>query len=299
MYGVGFLIFYYPILSFVNEFWIERRGMAYGILCASSGVSGIVMPFAIEAMLTKYGYPTTLRAVALGLAILTAPLIPLLKGRLPPSEQSIAGRTDWSCLKKPLFWVYCTSNVIQGLGYFFPSLYLPSYATSIGLRSAQGALLLALLSVSQVLGQFSFGYLSDHKLPLNLLVITSTLTSAVASLVVWGLARSLSVLIIFTLIYGFFGAGYVAMWARMGSAVSDEPTAALATFSLFCFGKGIGNVAAGPISASLIQPVIAIGSYGAMKYQAVILFSGSCMLCSAVSVGAWYVRPKRLATMAR
>ena len=299
MYGVGFLIFYYPILSFVNEFWIERRGMAYGILCASSGVSGIVMPFAIEAMLTKYGYPTTLRAVALGLAILTAPLIPLLKGRLPPSEQSIAGRTDWSCLKKPLFWVYCTSNVIQGLGYFFPSLYLPSYATSIGLRSAQGALLLALLSVSQVLGQFSFGYLSDHKLPLNLLVITSTLTSAVASLVVWGLARSLSVLIIFTLIYGFFGAGYVAMWARMGSAVSDEPTAALATFSLFCFGKGIGNVAAGPISASLIQPVIAIGSYGAMKYQAVILFGGSCMLCSAVSVGAWYVRPKRLATMAR
>lgn len=30
MYGVGFLIFYYPILSFVNEFWIARRGMAYG-----------------------------------------------------------------------------------------------------------------------------------------------------------------------------------------------------------------------------------------------------------------------------
>ena len=36
MYGIGFLIFYYPILSFVNEFWIERRGMAYGILPSGS-----------------------------------------------------------------------------------------------------------------------------------------------------------------------------------------------------------------------------------------------------------------------
>jgi MFS family permease len=101
--------------------------------------------------------------------------------------------------------------MIQGLGYFFPSLYLPSYATSIGLSSAQGTLLLALLSVSRVLGQFSFGYLSDHKLPLNLLVITSTLISAIASLALWGLARSLAVLLLFSFIYGFFGAGYAAM----------------------------------------------------------------------------------------
>ncbi|KAG0650380.1 Riboflavin transporter MCH5 [Hyphodiscus hymeniophilus] len=294
MYGVGFLIFYYPILSFVNEYWVERRGMAYGILCASSGVSGIVMPFAIESMLNGYGYKTTLRAIAIGLAVLTVPLIPFLNGRLPASEHSNGGRTDWGCLKKPLFWVYCTSNVIQGLGYFFPSLYLPSYATSIGLRSAHGALLLAIFSVSQVLGQFSFGYVSDHRLPLNLLIITSTLISATACLALWGLARSLAVLVVFSFVYGFFAAGYVAMWARMGSAVTEEPTAALATFSLFCFGKGVGNVAAGPISASLIRSDLVIGSYGAMKYKAIILFTGTCMLCSAISVVTWSTRSKML-----
>lgn len=292
MYGIGFLILYYPILNFVNEFWIERRGMAHGIMCASSGVSGIMMPFACEAMLNKYGYPTTLRAIAIGLAVLTGPLLPLLKGRLPHSEYSTAGRTDWSFLKKSLFWVYCTSNAIQGLGYFFPSLYLPSYATAIGLSSSDGALLLALLSISQVLGQLSFGYLSDHRLNLNLLITISTVISAIASLALWGLARSLGVLIIFSFIYGFFGAGYVAMWARMGSAVSNEPTAALATYSLFCVGKGVGNVVAGPISASLIRPITEIGSYGVMKYKAIILFTGACMLGSTVSVVAWYVRQK-------
>ena len=195
--------------------------------------------------------------------------------------------------KKPLFWVYCTSNIIQGLGYFFPSLYLPSYATSIGLSSAEGALLLALLSVSQVLGQLSFGYLSDHRLNLNLLITISTLVSAIASLALWGSARSLAILIVFSFVYGFFGAGYVAMWARMASAVSNEPMSALATYSLFCFGKGVGNVVAGPISASLIQPITELGSYGVMKYRSVVLFTGACMLGSTVSIVAWYVRQKR------
>ncbi|KAH7383518.1 major facilitator superfamily domain-containing protein [Cadophora sp. MPI-SDFR-AT-0126] len=292
MYGLGFLIFYYPIISFVNEFWIARRGMAYGILCASSGVSGIVMPFAVEGLLAKYGYQTTLRIIAIALVVLTGPLIPLLKGRLPPSAHASAGKTNWQALRSPVFWVYCTSNVAQGLGYFFPSLYLPSYATAIGLTGTQGALVLALLSVSQVVGQSTFGYLSDTRVPLNLLILISTLVSGLATLALWGLAQSLAALIMFALVYGFFGAGYVAMWARMGSAVSEEPTAALATFSLFCFGKGMGNVAAGPLSAALIRKGVVVGTYGIMRYKSVIVFTGSCMLGSAVSVGAWWMKGK-------
>jgi hypothetical protein len=67
----------------VNEFWVVRRGMAYGLLCSASGVSGVVMPFIIEALLQKYDYPKMLRAIATALFVLTGPLIPLPKGRLP------------------------------------------------------------------------------------------------------------------------------------------------------------------------------------------------------------------------
>lgn len=290
MYGFGFVIFYYPIISMVNGFWVARRGMAYGFLCSASGVSGVVFPFGLKALLHRYGYPTTLRVIAIGLFILTGPLIPLLKGRLPPSAHAAVGRTDWSFLKTPLFWIYTASNLTQGLGYFFPSLYLPSYATAIGLTSTQGALLLALMSVSQVLGQLTFGYLSDRKLPLNLLTLASTFISAVAVLALWGLAHSFPLLVVFALVYGFFGAGYVAMWARMGTAVSSEPTAAFAIFGLFCFQKGVGNVLAGPISGALITGMVRFGSYGVSRYEAVVVFTGVCMLVSAACVGMWQVK---------
>lgn len=290
MYGVGFITFYYPILSMVNEFWIARRGMAYGLLCSASGVSGAALPFCMEKLLHEYGYPITLRITAGGLFVLTAPLIPLLKGRIPESETSAAGRTDWSFLRRPLFWVYGASNLAMGLGYFFPSLYIPSYATSNGMSSTQGAILLAMMSISQVLGQFSFGYLSDRNLSLNLLTASSTLIAAAAVYACWGLAHSFKLLIIFALIYGFFGAGYTAMWCRMGTAISNDSTAAFASFGLLCFGKGVGNVLAGPLSGALLAKAVDSETYGTMRYKSVVLFTGSCMFLSAAIIPLCYLK---------
>ncbi|KAK7890352.1 hypothetical protein LTR67_008238 [Exophiala xenobiotica] len=294
MYGVGFTVFYYPIIAMVNEFWVARRGMAYGILCSSSGVSGVVIPFLLETSLNRFGLSTTLRAVAIGLALVTGPLIPLLKGRIPISEQSSVapvGRTDRGFLQVPLFWIYSVSNLMQGLGYFFPSLYLPSYATTLGMSSKMGALLLAIMSVFQVLGQFSFGYLSDRRFSVNVLTLTSTLVSATAILTLWGLAQNFSLLCIFAVVYGFFGAGYTAMWARMGTSVTSDTTAAFTAFGLFNFGKGLGNVFAGPIGANLLIDSVNSVEYGAAKYKAVVLFTGSCMLASAASATAAYFKP--------
>jgi predicted MFS family arabinose efflux permease len=291
MYGIGFIIFYYPILSMVDEFWVRRRGMAYGLLCSASGASGAVTPLVLQVLLRKYGYRTTLRAVAVMLVVLTDPLIPLLKGRIDHQRNS-SPRTDWSFLKKQLFWTYSASNILMGVGYFFPSLYIPSYATSIGLSTTQGALLLSLMSISQVVGQFTFGYLSDKKSSLNTLIIVSLSVAGTATLSAWGLARSIVPLIFFVLLYGFFGAGYTALWARMVSTVSDEPSASQAMFGLFCCGKGVGNIFAGPIGAGLLDLSGAGGGYGHGIYKAVVIFTGVSLLLSAGSLTAIYIRPK-------
>ncbi|KAK0347786.1 hypothetical protein LTR91_004516 [Friedmanniomyces endolithicus] len=289
LYGVGFTIFYYPILSMVNEFWIARRGMAYGFICSASGVSGAAMPLCIHFLLQKYGYQTTLRIMAAGLFVLTGPLIPLLKGRVPETASSSSPRTDWTFLKTPLFWTYSVSNLAMGLGYFFPSLYLPTYATSNGLSSTHGVLLLAAMSISQVVGQLSFGYLSDRKLPLNVLTVSSTLVASIAVYTCWGLAHTFGVLLAFALIYGFFGAGYTATWARMGTTISSEPTAAFAVFGLLNLGKGVGDVLAGPIGGALLMKRVEVGSYGTMDFAAVVLFAGSCMFTSAATISLCYV----------
>lgn len=289
LYGLGFLILCYPILSLLNEYWIERRGMAYGVLCSASGISGAFLPFALDASLARFGYRTTLRGVAVGLAVLTGPLIPLFRSRVPVAmTENGEMAMEWGVVKRPLFWVYVVGSTLQGFGFFFPLLFLPSYATSIGLSSLLAAALLALISVSQVFGQFCFGYASDRQIPLEVLALVSTLPSGVVVLTLWGLGKSLGPLVVFALLYGFFASGYVGLWVRMGTALSKEPTTALAMFGVFAFGKGIGNILAGPISAVLIRETVDIRGYGAARYERVVEFTGACMLGSASVSALWF-----------
>lgn len=208
--------------------------MAFGIITSAAGASGIAMPLIIEALLNKYGHRTTQRAIAIAMVLLTGPLIPLLRSRLPPSHASAGTRTDWSFATKPLFLVYCFANLAQGLGFFFPSLFLPSYASSIGLSARDGTMLLSIMSAGQVVGQWTFGLLSD-KVCLNPLVLLSTLATALACSTSWGFAHQLAPLVVFAILFGFFAYGFSSMRARMGTAMSEEPTAALATFGILTF----------------------------------------------------------------
>ncbi|KAH8597746.1 major facilitator superfamily domain-containing protein [Bisporella sp. PMI_857] len=294
MYGVGFVTLTYPIVSMVDEWWIARKGMAFGMISAASGASGVVMPFIIEALLKRYGYKTALRAIAVSMVLLTGPLLPLLKGRLPPAEQSAMAKTNWNFLKKPLFSVFSFSVFLQGLGFFFPPLYLPSHAAAIGLLPTQGALLLAVMSIAQVFGQFAFGYLSDKNISVSILAVTCSIISAIASLTFWGLAHSLAPLVVFSIVYGFFAYGYTTMRVAMGKAVSDDPTAAVATYAILVFVQGIGNILAGPISAALLLPYTEKTGYGIGRYKTLVIFTGSCIFFSAVVIALWHARPKRV-----
>ncbi|THX77251.1 major facilitator superfamily transporter [Aureobasidium pullulans] len=287
-YGTGFLIFYYPILSMVDEYWIAKRGMAYGILCAASGFSGAFMPFILQSLLHMYGWRITLRAVAVALTIATGPLIPLLEGRLPESRATIRRKINWKFLESSTFWIYSTANLLQGFGYFFPALYLPSFASSLGLGANSGAILLAIMSISQVAGQFTFGYLSDRKVPVNILALLSTTMAAIACLAIWRNASSLPILVVFAIFYGFFGAGFTATWARITSAITEDIVTAPMVFGLLNFGKGVGNVLAGPIGGILVSDSAGIQDGG--NYRLVILFTGVCMVASACVICSRYCK---------
>ena len=215
-----------------------------------------------------------------------------MKRRLPPSHASAVPRTNWSFASQPLFIVYCIANFAQGLGFFFPSLFLPSYATTVGLSAKQGAMLLALMGLAQMLGQWAFGILSDN-LGLHLLMVVSTLIAAVSAFTLWGFAHELARLVVFALLFGFFAYGFCSLRARMGMAVSEEPSAALAMFGILVGCQGVGNVLVGPISVRLLQGAVKRDGYGLVRYKSMVIFTGACMIMSAVSVLAWYARVPR------
>lgn len=295
MYGLGFVVLTYPILNMLSEWWVARRGMAFGLISAASGLTGIVMPLILEALLRRYGHRITLRACAVAMVFLTGPLMPLLKGRSPTSRAADVAvstsssipersrqrpRTDWSFLRKPLFWTYGTATAIQGVGFFIPPVFVPSYAESIGLSATRGALLLAVMATAQTVGQFVLGWLSDGTLlPTSFLTSGCCVVAALATTTLWGLGKSLPTLIMYSIFYGFFAFGFGTLRVAMGRAVSSEQSTVLATYSAFVFLQGIGNVMVGPIAAGLISGTINLAEYGASRYKETVIFvAASSML---------------------
>ena len=289
-YSIGVTLMLFPIISMLNEWFVVKRGLAFGIMCAATGLSGTAMPFVLAILLVKYGYPTTLRAFAVGMAVLTGPCLPLLKGRFPASHSSVNRETDLSFLKRPLFYFFAISGFLQGLGFFFPIIFLPSYAHSIGYSPSIGALLLALVSLAQLFGQIVIGWLSDKRVSVQILAFVLPFIAGVATLTLWGLGRSLPPLILFSLLYGFFGGGYVVLWAKMGQELGNDPNIGLVTFGIFAFLKGIGNVITGPISAELLLPNTNVQEYGLEKYRWIVSYCGICMLASSMIMVVFYVR---------
>jgi len=162
-----------------------------------------------------------------------------------------------------------------------PWLTCLAYASDLSLSTTQGALILALMNITQVFGQVGIGYLSDH-MSSYILLFGSTICSAVVVFLSWGFSNGFSQLLTFCLLYGLSAGGYSVLYCRFVTALTDEPAMGLFVYSIFEFERGLGNILAGPISSSLISKSIDGHAYGIAKYERLIIFVGVTFLVSSL-----------------
>lgn len=122
MYAVGGSVAYSPCMLFINEWFVARRGLAYGIMWAGNGLAGVVLPLLLEFLLDRFGYQTTLRIWTGVLFAVSAPLVWFIKPRVPVGPGAIKARPwDLRFWSLKVFLVYQFCNVVEASGYFLPS----------------------------------------------------------------------------------------------------------------------------------------------------------------------------------
>lgn len=206
---------------------------------------------------------------------------------------------DLSFLNQRTFWLYQVPSVIQSIVAPLPSLWLPSFASSMGpgVPESAGPLAVALLNLASCCGFVLTGRLVDRH-HVSWAILVCTLGSTVAVFGAWGCAgtREPTLLYLFAVLFGLFGAGYPGHWT--GCACDMRRTAPnLSTglvISLLCAGKGVGSVLAGPVSEALLfsegeawrDAGLAYGS----QYGAIIVFTGVCVFLGGAGAAPRMVR---------
>lgn len=253
-FGIGGCIAYSPSILYMSEWFDKRRGLAFGIVWAGSGLSGVLIPLALEKFLGQYGFRTTLRIFSVLIFVLAAPFLYFHKSRLPVSREVKYDRLNARFLCSRVSIIYQLGNIAEALGFFLPAIYLPTLARTLGASDFLASLTVTALNLASVFGSVSMGFLSD-RWPTLTCVSISTAGTAVSVYLIWGFATTIPVLIVFGVAYGIFAGGYSAIWSGMIREIQNDNPAADATiiFSTIAFGRGVGNVVSGPFSEALIQ----------------------------------------------
>lgn len=167
---------------------------------------------------------------------------------------------------------------MESLGYFIPSIYLPTYARSIGLSPSMGTLLVALVNAASVPSTIILGMLID-RFHVTTVILLSTVGAVVSVFLFWGFSDALPLLIVFSVLYGFFAGGFVSTNAGVIKAIKtlDENTDVGTLIGFLSAGRGIGAVVSGPLSEALLtskpwKGEAALG-YGT-GYGSLIVFTG-------------------------
>ncbi|KAK1546805.1 hypothetical protein CPAR01_00772 [Colletotrichum paranaense] len=250
--GCGLL--FTPTTLYLDEWFVKRKGLAYGVMWAGKSAAGVGLPFAMETCLQKFGPVVTLRAWSVATVLISAPLLYFLKPRIPVSQSSTVRRINLNFIQLPSFWMLQIGNVLQSLGYFLPYTYLSTYAVQqLHVSTTVATTLLVLINVTSIPGGIVMGSLGDH-LRVTTVILISTIGSALAVFLFWGFSSQTALLAVFSITYGFFAGGFSSTWSGVLSKLKAESPAVDTgfIFGLLAGGRGIGNVISGPLSVALL-----------------------------------------------
>ncbi|KAG7528275.1 hypothetical protein FFLO_06279 [Filobasidium floriforme] len=299
--------FYLPAATLIFEWFVEKRGMASGIMYSGTGVGGFVFPFVMSGLIERFGYKAGMCGVAGGYAVMGGIALAFIKPRVPIAasgsgtirhdsrrtrgttglltrwKDTLLGRGSVNLvfLQRTTFYAFVGNILLSSLSNFLPAVYIPSYASDLGISKPNGTILLAIMNAASVPGLLMLGYLSD-KIPLRVVISLSCFGSALSCILLWGFATNAGVLVAFVVLFGLLGLSFSALWTKLITVIArDDPTLPPLLFSIFAFARGIGNVTSGPISSALLNYSSmngSVGGYGQHNYGPLLVYTGAMMV---------------------
>jgi MFS family permease len=293
-FGISSCFAYCPSTLYINEWFVLRKGLAYGIVWSAAGFGGVVLPLILETLLNSYGFQTATRIWAAILFAFSVPMAYFVKPRMSILASPPTTPFSMRFVTSKPFITHQVINFIQATGFFLPGIYLPTYARmAFGASTFLSALTVILLNLASAIGLVIMGLLSD-RLAVSTCMIISAAGAATSVLVIWGLAPSLPVLYLFCVLYGLFAGSWPSIWPGIMKQVSQNGDTGgygnvdpVMVQGQLCVSRGIGNIASGPLSNWLIKDMPwkgqAVAGYGS-GYGLLILYTGITALLSGINL---------------
>jgi len=159
--GMGAGLIYVPSLPIISQWFGKRRALANGITSAGSGVGGLAMSFAIQAMIEDLGISWALRITGIVVFAVNFPATMILRtrdGYVMPNRKMF----DLVLLRRYDVFLLLSWAFIMMFGYITLTYSLSAYGRAIGLSASSASYQTAFMNLGIAIGRPLTGLLSDR-----------------------------------------------------------------------------------------------------------------------------------------
>ncbi|XP_045926217.1 monocarboxylate transporter 12-B-like isoform X2 [Micropterus dolomieu] len=197
---------------------------------------------------------------------------------------SLKSREEFGFLVLPDFLILSVSLLFLAYGCSAPVVYLVPYALSVGVGHKQAAFLMSIFGVSGIVGNITFGWITDRECLKRYRMLSYMVAIGMEGLCCMfiPLLQSFSLLVPFSILYGYFDGAYVALIPVVTSDVVGS-TYLTSALGVVYFLHAIPYLISPPIGGWLVDRT---GNYTATFF----LSGASFMFSSGVLAAAMLVR---------
>lgn len=245
--GLGVSCLFVPVVAAVTQHFETRRSLALGITVSGIGLGTLIVAPVSESLIGALGWRETYRIYAV--ISITALII---SGLLFPAPPCAIEQTNPTAARAhgvspgsgyPRFYL---ATILVNLAMYVPFAHLPEAAQTNGISSEQAAQVLGLLGVTSVASRLLIGALGARFDEWRLYRLC--IACVAASFVLWSLAGSFTVYLVYGMVGGFGYGGYIALTpaviAREFPAARPGYLMGL-TYTAVAVGASVGPVSAG------------------------------------------------------
>ena len=157
--------------TMVTKWFTRKRGLAIGLSAMGTSMGGFVFPLITSSLIAQYEWQSAVLYLGLIVMLLMIPLNLVVLRQEPPKVELLVGGVpaldarSWTgreILTSKKFWIPVIGLVPINAAFGGVQFNLGAYVSDLGMTQDVAAQLIAITSLSMIVGKFFFGSLGDR-----------------------------------------------------------------------------------------------------------------------------------------
>ncbi|KAF2797761.1 MFS general substrate transporter [Melanomma pulvis-pyrius CBS 109.77] len=235
--------------SSVPTWFHKKRGAAFGVMAAGSGLGGIIFPIMASHLIPQVGFGWTMRICAFLILALMGIAMFAVRSRLPPTPRKLELAVFLEPFTDMRFNILTFSAFLFFMAIFIPINFVEVEALANGMSMRLAGYLLPVLNAASIFGRIIPGILADKLGRFNTQMFMAFFT-AILVLALALPASGNAAFITFAAFYGFASGAFVSLAPAQVAQISKIEHIGVrmgVMFSVLSFAGLVGNPIAGAI----------------------------------------------------